>query len=64
MSSFNLAEQKHISSGEFGGGGGGVVVNGIKPGNDTFYGEGFGGGANGTSYSSRKGYPGCVLIET
>ena len=47
----------------YGGGGGGVVVNGIKPGNNTFYGEGFGAGARGSS-SGQEGYPGCVLIET
>jgi len=45
-----------------GGGGGGVIVNGIKPGNATHSGEGFGGGAYG--YSSSRGWPGCVLIET
>ena len=46
----------------YGGGGGGVLVNGIKPGNATFTGEGFGGGASGNTYST--GWPGCVLIET
>ena len=45
-----------------GGGGGGVVVNGIKPGNSTFMGEGFGGGY--TGFSGYLGFPGCVLIET
>ena len=47
---------------QYGGGGGGVIVNGIKPGNATHTGEGFGGGAYG--YSSSNGWPGCVLIET
>ena len=47
---------------QYGGGGGGVIVNGIKPGNATHSGEGFGGGAYG--YSSSNGWPGCVLIET
>ena len=48
-------------SGEYpGGGGGGVLVNGRKPGNATYSGEGFGGGGSGYGY----GWPGCVLIET
>ncbi len=48
---------------KWGGGGGGIVVNGITPGNESYYGEGFGAGARGT-YNSDGGYPGCVLIET
>ena len=38
-------------------------MNGIKPGNDSYIGEGFGAGA-GIAYGSLDGYPGCVLIET
>merc|ERR1719308_628778 len=34
-----------MGNGANGGGGGGVIVNGKKPGDDTFKGEGFGGGA-------------------
>ena len=61
MPNFYLTED--IFSGHYGGGGGGVVVNGIKPGNHTNKGEGFGGGAHGWD-STTGGYPGCVLIET
>ena len=50
---------------QFGGGGGGVVVNGKMPvggnsGNKINYvGNGFGGGSGVT----RKGFPGCILVE-
>ena len=50
---------------QFGGGGGGVVVNGKMPGGGNsgnkinYVGNGFGGGSGVT----RKGFPGCVLVE-
>ena len=61
----NIHLTEHKFSDYRGAGGGGVVVNGIKPGNATTCGEGFGGGGGG-KYSSfgYPGYPGCVLIET
>ena len=43
-----------------GGGGGGVVVNGKKPGDFQYNGQGYGGGG---SYAQRDGYSGCVLVE-
>ena len=48
-----------------GGGGGGVIVNGKKPGNNTYSGEGYGGGGaygNGGRYGT-PGNQGYVLIE-
>jgi len=63
MNNFVLTPGKGGEPNErYGGGGGGVIVNGIKPGNATHSGEGFGGGAYG--YGSSNGWPGCVLIET
>ena len=43
----------------YGGGGGGVLVNGVKPDNDYYNGEGFGGGGG----DGDSGNNGCVLIE-
>ena len=58
-----LVLTEDIFSGTYGGGGGGVVINGVKPGNTTARGEGFGGGAYGWE-DTVYGFPGCVLIET
>ena len=47
------------TSNNYGGGGGGVVVNGRKPGDSFYAGEGFGGGGG----YNENGFPGCVVIE-
>ena len=61
MASFLLTpgEGGEANRGE-GGGGGGVVVNGKKPGDFQYNGQGYGGGG---SYAQRDGYSGCVLVE-
>ena len=60
MTKFTLSPGKAGSSNAgWGGGGGGIIVNGEKPSETTYQGEGFGGGL-GYNYGA---LPGCVLIE-
>ena len=65
LHNFELAPGKGgLHSEGRGGGGGGVLVDGKKPSNNTYMGEGFGGGAGGKKGSYEfLGSPGCVLIE-